>query len=201
MVNKMNRRTILTGLAAGVVSAGLPLGAFALTTSEAKTLIGKVVGDITRIINSGKAERAMLRDFETVFSRYANTTVIAYRVLGRDARSFSKPQIAAFTKAFQGYISRKYGKRFREFIGGRVEVAKAKQVKSWHEVETRVFLKGSAPFRVDFLVKEAGRKHLFFDMVIEGISLTKVEREEIGVMLDRRQGDIAKLTADLKRAG
>ena len=33
---------------------------------------------------------------------------------------------AAFTAAYQGYISRKYGRRFREFIGGRIEVVDAR---------------------------------------------------------------------------
>jgi phospholipid transport system substrate-binding protein len=38
-------------------------------------------------------------------------------------------------------------------------------------------------------------------MFIEGISLLKAERTEIGAMLDRRKGDIDAMIADLKRAG
>lgn len=201
MVSDVKRRTVLTGLGASFVAASVPGSAVALTTSEARSLIDTVVGEITRVINSGGSESRMLRQFEQIFERFANTAVIAIRVLGADARSASQEQLRAFTTAFRGYISRKYGRRFREFIGGRIEVDSARAVKSWHEVQTTAHLQGEAPFRIDFLVKEAGGRNLFFDMVIEGISLTKVEREEIGAMLDRRRGNLDQLISDLRNAG
>ncbi|MBS9715408.1 phospholipid-binding protein MlaC [Pseudohalocynthiibacter aestuariivivens] len=201
MVNDVKRRTVLAGLGAGVVAAAVPGSAMALTTAEARRLIDDVVSEITRVINSGGSESRMLTQFERIFDRFANTAVIAIRVLGADARSASQAQLRDFTVAFRRYIARKYGRRFREFIGGRIEVDSARAVKSWHEVQTTAHLQGEAPFRIDFLVKEAGGRNLFFDMVIEGISLTKVEREEIGAMLDRRRGNLDQLISDLRNTG
>jgi len=42
---------------------------------------------------------------------------------------------------------------------------------------------------------------LFFDIIVEGISLLSSERVEIGALLDARNGDIAKLIRDLARLG
>lgn len=201
MVSDVKRRTVLAGLGAGVVAAAVPGSAMALNTAEARRLIDDVVSEITRVINSGGSESRMLTQFERIFDRFANTAVIAIRVLGADARSASQAQLRNFTVAFRRYIARKYGRRFREFIGGRIEVNSARAVKSWHEVQTTAHLQGEAPFRIDFLVKEAGGRNLFFDMVIEGISLTKVEREEIGAMLDRRRGNLDQLISDLRNTG
>ena len=39
---------------------------------------------------------------------------------------------------------------------------------------------------------------MFFDIIIEGISLLKTERTEIGAMLDKRRGNIDQLTQDLR---
>ena len=44
-------------------------------------------------------------------------------------------------------------------------------------------------------------RNLFFDLLIEGISLLKSERAEIGAMLDRNRGNIAALVQDLRKAG
>ncbi|MDO7735657.1 MAG: ABC transporter substrate-binding protein [Planktomarina temperata] len=44
-------------------------------------------------------------------------------------------------------------------------------------------------------------RNLFFDIIVEGISLLSSERVEIGALLDARNGDIAKLTRDLARLG
>ncbi len=107
----------------------------------------------------------------------------------------------AFTAAFQGYMARKYGKRFREFIGGKIIVQSARPLKSFFEVKTTAVLRGEAPFEVTFMVSDVSGKNLFFDMLIEGISLLKAEKTEIGAMLDKRRGNIDKLIEDLRRAG
>ena len=103
-----------------------------------------------------------------------------------------------FTAAFQGYISRKYGRRFREFIGGRIEVADARAVKSYYEVITTAFLRGEAPFEVRFQVSDKSGKLLFFNIIIEGVNMLASERTEIGAMLDRQGGDLNALIAELQ---
>jgi len=194
------RRIIRVGLAVAA-TAILPLPALALTEANARALIDRVVADINRVIASGKPLGAMISDFERIFRSYADVKIIAQSTLGPDARRATPAQMRAFSAAFESYISRKYGKRFHEFIGGRIEVQGVKTVKSWQEVITTVFLRGEAPFEVRFLVSDRSGRDLFFDMVIEGVSLRLSERTEIGAMLDARKGSIDALIADLRTAG
>ncbi len=191
----------------GLIGAALasftlaPSAAQALDTASAKRLIDALVGEINGIIGSGKSENAMYRDFERVFAKYGDTSYISAYAMGNDGRRASGPQKKAFSKAFQTYISRKYGSRFREFIGGRLEVKAVRQVKSWYEVKTTAFLRGESPFEVTFLVSNRTGRDKFFNMFIEGINLLLTERTEIGAMIDRRGGDINAMIGDLKRAG
>ncbi len=201
MRSDLTRRNLLLG---GVAMAGMStsaLPALALTDTGARALIDKVVAEINAVIASGKPLGAMIRDFERIFSRYADVDIIARSTLGPDARRASPAQLRAFTEAFRGYIARKYGKRFHEFIGGRIEVREVRKVKSWHEVITTVHLRGEAPFEVRFLVSDRSGRDLFFDMLIEGVSLRLSERTEIGAMLDKRNGNIDLLIQDLRKAG
>jgi phospholipid transport system substrate-binding protein len=199
--NAFSRRAFISTSLVAASTIALPLPAFALSESSAKSLIESVVTDINRVIDSGKSENAMLRDFEKVFVKYADVPIMARYALGVDARSASKSQLKSFTKAFQGYISRKYGRRFREFIGGQVTVKKARKIKAGYEVKSSVKLQGQAPFNVTFLVSGKSGKDKFYNMYIEGVNLLLTERTEIGAMLDRRKGDINKLTKDLSKAG
>ncbi len=201
MQNNPSRRALLgTGLAAALI-ATLPAGAHALTDAKARALVDKVVAEINRVIASGKPLSSMIRDFENIFRTYADVNIIARSTLGPDVRRATPAQLSAYTNAFRGYVARKYGKRFNEFVGGKIEVKTVRQVKSWYEVSSLVYLRGEAPFEVRFLVSDRSGKDLFFDMVIEGISLRLSERTEIGSMLDRRRGDINALIADLQQAG
>lgn len=201
MSNEITRRSFGLGLGALALASVLPRGAWALTDATARALVEKLVGDINAVIASGRSEAAMIQDFTRIFDRYADVPIIARSCLGADARRFSEAQIAAYTQAFRGYIGRKYGKRFREFIGGRIELTGVRQVKTWHEVIGTAILRNEAPFEVRFLVSDRSGRPLFFDMFIEGVSMRLSERTEIGAMLDQNGGDIGRLTAALQRAG
>jgi phospholipid transport system substrate-binding protein len=193
----LTRRGALAVLAAACVARP----AAALTADQAAALIQSATSDINAVINSGRGEGAMYRDFERIFARYADVPTIAQSALGPDARRASRAQLRAFTEAFQGYMARKYGRRFREFIGGQVVVQNARPVQSFVEVGATANLRGQAPFAVTFLVSDRSGQTKFFDLLIEGISLLRTERTEIGAMLDRRGGDIDALIADLRRTG
>lgn len=194
----MHRRSFLTGLTANAALVpAAPL--WALNEAGASKLINSLVTDINKVIASGKAESAMFREFERIFKRYSDTSYIAAYALGVDARRASSAQKRNFSKAFQAYISRKYGKRFREFIGGSLEVKSVKRVKKWYEVSTLARLQGQAPFEVTFLVSDRSGKDLFFNMYIEGVNLLLTERTEIGAILDSNKGNIDAMITELKR--
>jgi len=197
MSNLISRRIFLASGSAGLVLWNSP--ALAFSAEDAEALIGKVVSDINAIINSGGSEAAMLKRFESIFSKYADGTRIGQLVLGPVSRSASPAQRKKFARAFQTYISRKYGRRFREFIGGRIEVQGARAIKSFYEVTATAILSGEAPFELQFVVAEKNGR--FIDIKIEGISLIKAERSEIGAMLDRRKGNLDLLISDLGKIG
>ncbi len=198
MHNNINRRGLLAGAGAFMFLAARP--ALALDADAATAYIARLVADIDKVIATGKAEAAMIRDFEGLFQRYADVRIMAQYALGADGRSASTAQKSAFGDAFAGYISRKYGKRFRQFIGGRIEIEGARRIKPGFEIRTTAHLRGESPLEVIFLVSDKSGKLQFFNMFIEGVNLLLTERAEIGAMLDRRGGDIGKLTADLRNA-
>ena len=198
MTTALSRRLFLTtGLAAAAAFGAMP--AQAITVEAARRLIDKVVADINGVIGSGASEAKMLGEFEKLFARYADVPTIARSALGVAAREASDAQMKAFTKAFQGYIARKYGRRFREFIGGRIEVNDARPLKSYFEVISTAYLKGQSPFDLRWHVSDRAGKDLFFNIIIEGVNMLASERTEIGAILDRRKGSIDGLIEDLKK--
>ncbi|MCG7494526.1 ABC transporter substrate-binding protein [Thalassobius sp. Cn5-15] len=195
----MDRRTFLASVTAVAVTA--PSFGWALNNTQAKSLVGHLVDEINTVISSGKSESAMIREFESIFKRYSDTSYIAAYAMGVDGRRASAAQKKAFSKAFTSYIARKYGKQFRSFAGGRLEVQDVKKVKSFYQVRTMAFLPSQSPFEVDFHVSDRSGKDLFFNLHVEGINMLLTEREEVGAMLDKRKGNIDKMIADLSKAG
>jgi phospholipid transport system substrate-binding protein len=195
----LSRRSFTLSALAVASTAALP--AWALTEQGARALVDKVVSDLQKTIGSGKSDAAILKDLERLFVKYADVNIMAQYALGSDGRGASSAQKRAFTEAFQGYIARKYGKRFRDFIGGRVEVQSVTSIRAGYEVKTKAYLRGESPFDVSFHVSDRSGSDKFFNVYIEGVNLLLTERTEIGSMLDKRGGDINAVAADLKKAG
>lgn len=194
----VTRRGVLFGLgafAAATVWGLRPAAAF--TVDQARQLIDGAVADVNRIIASGKPEAAMLRDFEALFAKYADVPTIARSSLGPAARSASAADLQLYTRGFQTYIARKYGKRFREFIGGAIEVTDAKPLRSYYEVISVARLRGQSPFDLRWHVSDRAGRPLFFNIIIEGVNLLAAERTEIQAMLERRNGNIPALVQDM----
>ena len=183
-----------------VAFSGVPTFGWAANAKDAEVLVTKLVADINAVISSGNSEPVMVKQFEKIFKSYADVPTIARYALGNDARALSKSQMERFTKVYSVYVSHKYGRRFREFIGGKIVVQKSRPIKSFFEVETLAHLKGWEPFTVSFLVSNRSGKLLFFNMFIEGINMLLSERTEIGAMLDKRRGNINKVMEDLQKS-
>ena len=198
---KFTRRKMVLG--AATVLAFLPLASkvLALGEGQASAHVEKLVAAINKVITSGKSEASMIKSFEKIFTKYSDVNYLASYALGVDGRRASAGQKRAFAKAFQGYIARKYGKQFRVFIGGKLEVKSSRTVKRHVEVKAVAHLKGQAPFDITFFMSDKTGKPLFYNMYIEGINMLLTERTEIGAMLDRRKGNMDQMIKDLKKAG
>ena len=195
----IDRRRFIFSTTFLAVSNVATLG-WAADSKDAEVLVTNLVADINAVISSGSSEAVMVKQFEEIFKLYADVPTIARYALGNDARALSKSQMEKFTKIYSVYVSHKYGRRFREFIGGKIVVQKSRPIKSFFEVETLAHLKGWEPFTVSFLVSNRSGKLLFFNMFIEGINMLLSERTEIGAMLDKRRGDIQRVMEDLQNS-
>ena len=190
--NKLPRRAVLSGIVAALLWSGSP--AYALTKSAAKTFINQAVDDINAMIASTDDEEIILAEFEKIFERYADVNLIARY----EARRATPDQMNKFTRVFKIYMARKYGSRFREFMGSDIVVKDSKKVKSFYKVTAEAKLQNSNPFEVEFLVSDKSGKPLFFNIFIEGINMLLSERAEIGALLDKNGGKIDRLITALE---
>ncbi|WP_236638410.1 MlaC/ttg2D family ABC transporter substrate-binding protein [Mangrovicoccus ximenensis] len=198
-MNDLSRRAVLAGLTGSAALAAFSAPALALTEDQAVAFVRDMAADIEKTINSGRSEAQMYQAFEKLMNKYADMDVIARFALGPAARSASSSELSSYSAAFRGYLSKKYGARFREFIGGDIEVRGARTDKRAVIVSARAKPKGQAAVAVDFHVSDRSGK--VFNVILEGVNLLTTERTEITSLLDQQGGSLSKLTAELNRRG
>ncbi|EAR49709.1 toluene tolerance family protein [Oceanicola granulosus HTCC2516] len=198
MTALFSRRALLSGGAALATATLLPLPALAVTEAQARGMVDALVAEVNAVIASGKSEQAMYNDFATIFDRYADVPTIAMYSLGNAGRAATPAQRQQFVGVFRTYIARKYGSRFREFVGGQIAVENARTINNYVEVQTTAYLRGEDPFRVDFHVSDQSGRNAFFNIIIEGVNMLLSERTEMAALLDRHGGNVDALIASLR---
>lgn len=191
-INKPNRRAII----AGGVALALPLRANALTESDAISYVQRVIDDVLSIINSGQSEAQILSRFERVFTSYADISIIARSVLGPPFPGLSGAQQRAFSNAFGHYLSVKYGRQFREFANSTIIITHARDAgNKGFLVASQVRQVGQSPYALEWQVSDRSGRIKLINLIIEGLKLITLEREEVRALLAARRGDVPALTA------
>lgn len=200
----IDRRTVLTGLAASAVALVMPRMAFADAVSRAQQHVSAASAELSSLVNSGKSGASLYREFQRIMSKYADMPVVAASCLGRDWRSASSSQKKAYVNAFQGYLAAKYGRQFGDFTNATIQMEGGREVKDKKgrsagvEVFTTVVRPGQENIGVNWQISERSGSPKAVNLIIEGVSLLSNERQEIGAMLDAQGGSIDGLIQQLQ---
>ena len=200
---RLTRRGLLLGAAVLMV---LPWPARATTQGEARALVDAVAAELTSIVNSGGSPAQMTARFDAVFDRFADMPVIARSVLGPVARTASAAQLRRFTDVYRGYLARKYGRAlFGGYVGGDIAVTGVRQSGTVYSVQSvaRMRRRAGGTERLDVVWQVSSRspQARFFNLIIDGVNLFAIEREEVPALLDARGGNLDRLIADLPGLG
>ena len=194
----LGRRELLLGLAAAGALAAVGAPARAQATAQAQAFVASLSGELTQLVNSGRSDSQILSSFETILAKYADLTAIGASVLGPPWRSASSAQKQAFIKAFSHYLSRRYGKQFREYKNAQINVTGAKDGgRVGVLVSSQVLRPGQEAVNVDWQISSQSGAPKVVNLVIEGVSMLASERAEMGAMLDAAGGSLDKLIANL----
>ena len=197
-INDPTRRTLVLGLAALAAAAMAGRPALAASTAQAEALVTKLAGDLMQLVKSGRGEAQVYSGFEGILARYADMPAVAASVLGPPWRGASAAQRQRFVAAFQHYLSRRYGKQFREYRDARIDVTGARDGgKAGVLVATRVVRPGQDDIAVDWQVSDRSGSPRVVNHVIEGVSMLANERAQVGAILDAQRGSIDGLIAQL----
>lgn len=170
----------------------------AMTDSDAKSYVQKVAGALELILNEPKNKELVYKDFENLFSTYGDVPIITRYLIGPPSREMSSKQMKKAEYEIKKYLARKYGQQFEDYIGAKVEINSIRQFKNNFDVKTE-FKSPNQEFTVSWIVSDKSGEIKLVDIVIEGISMLRMEREEIGSRLEKSRFNVDKLLETLNQ--
>ncbi|MDF3074107.1 MAG: toluene tolerance protein [Alphaproteobacteria bacterium] len=139
--------------------------------------------------------------FARLFAQSFDVDALARATLGSRWTALNPTQQREFRTAFEAYVAKAYADRFYTYAGQPMTVVAAEPAANGQVlVRTRVQMPGSAnQTPVDWQVSQIAGAPRISDVTIDGVSLTRTQRDEFASVIQANGGDVTKLTAMLEQ--
>jgi phospholipid transport system substrate-binding protein len=193
------RRRLLAAAGAATLVLGLPGVARANPQARAEALVAQLSGELLRLITSGRSEAQLYAEFERILARYGDMPAVAASVVGPPWRGATGSQQQQFVAVFQSYLSRKYGRQFRDFQRADIGIVRSRDAGTAGVlVQTRISRPGQQDLAVDWQVSERSGQPRVVNLMIEGVSMLANERAEMAALLEAQRGSLDGLIRALQ---
>ena len=128
-------------------------------------------------------------------------TGIGYYSLGSHRKNLSKEQLSTYKKAFEEYFLKSFSSRLAEYSNPEIEViSKNKLNKNYTIVLSKLIATDTRPeVKIEWRVYTKNPDNLLIrDLIIEGLSLARTQKEEFASIMSSNENDINALFKSLK---
>lgn len=196
-------RTLLTG---GLLGLTLLFAAatHALTMGDAEARVRAAIADIAAVMSAGADRARTAASLETVMRTHSEPAVLARYSAGDAWPRMSSDQQARFTEALTRAVADTYAGQMAglevraEDVSGAVHLTRTVDAGAKGQlVESEIRPPGLPAISMDFLVSDRPGRIVIVDIIVEGISMARTQREIVQAMIVDRGGDLERLIADL----
>lgn len=194
------RRSFAVAAMAFVAATALvPAGASA--SDAARAFIEQAAARARSEAPAVNADGGARQRFAALFAQHFDLDSLISGVMGPRWDGMSPAAQGDFRRAFEAYLVKAYAERFYTYAGQPMSIV-ATEPASGGAVLVRTMVrmpKDGSSVPVDWKVASVGGGQRITDVVIDGVSLIRTQRDEFASVIRSNGGDVAKLTAMLNQ--
>ncbi len=160
------------------------------TADEASEALNK------RLSREDKMKKLMIIAKKTV-----DIKGIGFYSLGKHRKGLGEEEKKEYIEIFEQYFLKSFSSRLAEYTDPKIRVDSQKVLNEKYTMVSSVLLatKEKPEIKIDWrVITKNPDKPLIIDVIIEGVSLAKVQREEFNSIIQNKDGDINALLLNLK---
>ena len=126
---------------------------------------------------------------------------IGYYTLGSYRKGINKDQLKTYNSLFREYFLKSFSSRLAEYSNPEIEVNSKKKINENYTMvsSTLVATEQRPEVKIDWRIYTKDPDNLMIrDLIIEGFSLARTQKEEFSSIIDTNSGDINALFSTLK---
>ena len=170
-------------------------------SSDPKQFITEIVNEAKKILidtNTKEFKEAKLSEIalETV-----DIKGVAYYSLGNYRKQLTDEQLKEYLTLFENYFLKSFTSRLTDYSDPKIEVISTEVINAKYTIVKSILLATDKKpeVKIDWRIYTKNPdKPLIRDLIIEGLSLARTQKEEFSSVIETNNGDISKLFTRLK---
>ena len=159
-------------------------------------LINEIVDEASKILSSEDPVQSKIIKLNDIAERSVDIEGIGMYTLGSYRKSISDEDITKYQKLFKRYFLKSFSSRLVDYTDPKIEVVSEKKVSDNYTIVNSVLAanQGRPEVKIDWRIYTKNPdKPLIRDLMVEGLSLARTQKEEFNSVIQNNNGDINSL--------
>ena len=168
---------------------------------EPKEFVQSVANEASLILTKNFTKEQKIEKLKSIAKKSVDFRGIGYYSLGAHRKNLSDDKKKEYLNVFKKYFLKSFASRLAEYTDPKISVSSQKKLNEKYTMVSSILLatEEKPEVKIDWrIVTKNPDKPLIIDVVIEGVSLAKVQKEEFNSVIQSNNGDINALLTSLK---
>jgi len=170
-------------------------------SSDPKQFISEIVNEVKKILVDTNSQEFKSKKLSEIALETVDIKGIGYYTLGNYRKKLSDDQIEEYSILFEKYFLKSFTSRLTDYSDPKIDVLSAEVLNPKYTIVKSLLLATDKKpeVKIDWRVYTKNPdKPLIRDLIIEGLSLARTQKEEFASVIENNNGDITKLFITLK---
>tara|TARA_B100001540_G_scaffold311704_1_gene331587 strand:- start:286 stop:876 length:591 start_codon:yes stop_codon:yes gene_type:complete len=159
-------------------------------------LINSIVDEASLVLKSSDPVESKIIKLNDIAERSVDISGIGMYALGKHKKSMSEDDKTKYKKLFKSYFLKSFSSRLVDYTDPRINVVSQKKINDKYTIVNSVLEATSKTpeIKIDWRIYTKNPdKPLIRDLIVEGLSLARTQKEEFNSVIQNNNGDLNAL--------
>ena len=170
-------------------------------SNDPKEFISEIVLEAKGILQDSNTKEFKTKKLSEIAMKTVDIKGVAYYSLGKYRKALNDNQLKEYLSLFEKYFLKSFTSRLTDYSDPKIEVISTEVLNPKYTIVRSVLLATDKKPEVKIewrVYTKNPDKPLIRDLIIEGLSLARTQKEEFASVIESNNGDVTKLFDTLK---
>ena len=171
-------------------------------SSNPEDFISKVIDEAKVILSSSSSSKEKAEKLSQIALKTVDVKGLAYYTLGKKRKEITPEELKKYEDLFEKYFLKSFTSRLTDYSDPKINVLSSEVVNNKYTIVKTMLLKTDKrpEVKIDWRVYTKDPNNpLIRDLIIEGLSLARTQKEEFSSVLSANNNDINALFSTLEK--